>query len=108
MWGQIAKVALAKKGDAHMAARLIAGRFFMERIMPETAAHLARISAGAATIPEMRKQGAQGELLKARLAYAAERGIELAMIVTQPGSGSQRNAERRGFRPVYTRMKWRR
>jgi hypothetical protein len=26
----------------------------------------------------------------------------------QPGSGSQRNAERNGFRIAYTRIKWRR
>jgi len=64
--------------------------------------------AGAATIPAARRQGAQGELLRARLAFAAARGIELAMVVTQPGSASQRNAERQGFRPVYTRVKWRR
>jgi hypothetical protein len=27
-------------------------------------------------------------------------------MVTQPGSGSQRNAERHGFRIAYTRTKW--
>ena len=64
--------------------------------------------AGAATIPAARRRGAQRELLRARLAFAAARGIELAMVVTQPGSASQRNAERQGFRPVYTRVKWRR
>jgi GNAT superfamily N-acetyltransferase len=64
--------------------------------------------AGASTIPAARRRGAQLALLEARLAFAAERGIDLAMIVTQPGSASQRNAERRGFRPVYTRAKWQR
>ena len=62
--------------------------------------------AGASTIPAARRRGAQRSLLEARLRYAAERGIELAMVVTQPGSASQRNAERQGFRPVYTRAKW--
>ena len=38
--------------------------------------------AGAATIPSARKQGAQRALLQARLAFAAARGIELAMVVT--------------------------
>jgi hypothetical protein len=28
------------------------------------------------------------------------------MIVAEPGSESQRNAERRGFRVAYTRLKW--
>lgn len=64
--------------------------------------------AGATTVPEARRRGAQLALLQARLGFAASRGIDLAMIVTQPGSGSQRNAERRGFRPMYTRVKWRR
>jgi hypothetical protein len=62
--------------------------------------------AGASTIPDARRQGAQLALLQARLAFAADRQIELAMVVTQPGSASQRNAERQGFRPVYTRSKW--
>lgn len=64
--------------------------------------------AGAATIPSARRGGAQRELLRARLELAAARGIHLAMIVAQPGSASQRNAERQGFRPMYTRAKWQR
>jgi GNAT superfamily N-acetyltransferase len=64
--------------------------------------------AGAATIPSARRRGAQLALLDARLAFASARGIDLAMVVTQPGSASQRNAERQGFRPVYTRAKWQR
>lgn len=62
--------------------------------------------AGACTIPEGRRQGAQLALLYARLNYAAERGCELAMMCAEPGSSSQRNAERRGFRIAYTRTKW--
>jgi GNAT superfamily N-acetyltransferase len=64
--------------------------------------------AGAATIPSARRLGAQRALLHARLTFALQRGIALAMVVTQPGSASQRNAERQGFRPVYTRAKWQR
>ena len=62
--------------------------------------------AGASTIPEGRKQGAQLALLDARLRYAAEQGCELAMMCAAPGSASQRNAERQGFRIAYTRIKW--
>lgn len=62
--------------------------------------------AGASTIPAARRQGAQGALLEHRLGFAAERGADLAMIVTAPGSVSQRNAERQGFRVAYTRTKW--
>ena len=63
--------------------------------------------AGASTIPEARKQGAQRALLDARLRYAVEAGCELAMMCAEPGSASQRNAEREGFRIAYTRIKWR-
>lgn len=64
--------------------------------------------AGASTIPSARGRGAQLALLEARLAFAAGRGIDLAMVVTLPGSGSERNARRQGFRPAYGRVKWRR
>jgi hypothetical protein len=63
--------------------------------------------AGASTIPEARKQGAQLALLEARLRYGADKGCDLAMMGAQPGSASQRNAERHGFRIAYTRIKWR-
>jgi hypothetical protein len=63
--------------------------------------------AGASTVPEARKQGAQLALLETRLQTAAERGCDLAMMCTLPGSASQRNAERQGFRIAYTRIKWR-
>lgn len=66
-------------------------------------AHLA----GASTIPEARRRGAQRALLAARLRYAAERGCTLATMGAAPGSASQRNAERQGFRIAYTRLKWR-
>ena len=62
--------------------------------------------AGASTVPEWRKRGAQLALLDARLRHAAEQGCDIAMICTQPGSASQRNAERHGFRIAYTRAKW--
>ncbi len=63
--------------------------------------------AGASTIPAGRNLGAQALLLAARLDEARRRGCDLAMMVTTPGSTSQRNAERRGFRVAYTRTKWR-
>ena len=64
------------------------------------------LMAGASTIPEARKQGAQLALLESRLNYAAEQGCDIAMICALPGSASQRNAERQGFRIAYTRIKW--
>lgn len=64
--------------------------------------------AGASTRPEWRRRGVQGALLDARLRYAVEQGCDLAMIAAQPGSTSQFNAERHGFRIAYTRIKWER
>jgi Acetyltransferase (GNAT) family len=62
--------------------------------------------AGASTIPEGRRRGAQLALLNARLRFASEKGCRLAMICALPGSQSQKNAEKQGFRIAYTRTKW--
>lgn len=59
--------------------------------------------AGAATLPAHRRRGVQTALLSARLAEAEAAGCELAVITTQPGSTSQRNAQGRGFSLLYTR-----
>jgi hypothetical protein len=58
MWAQMAKVALAKKAASNgvgpkMDAKLTTAKFFMERMLPETGAHLARISTGAETVMNM-------------------------------------------------------
>jgi acyl-CoA dehydrogenase len=56
MWARMAKSAQEKLAEGSSDARsfyenkLVTGRYFMERIMPETAAHLARISTGADTM----------------------------------------------------------
>jgi len=64
--------------------------------------------AGASTVPAARRRGAQRALLAARLRFARENGCPLAMMAALPGSASQRNAERQGFRIAYTRIKWHR
>ena len=61
---------------------------------------------GSATVPELRRRGLQTALLHERMRYAFVHGCDLAMMVAQPGSDSQRNAERKGFRIAYTRTKW--
>jgi alkylation response protein AidB-like acyl-CoA dehydrogenase len=56
MWCRIAEASLAKKaGDSasRYSAKLVTARFFMERMLPETATRLARIQAGAASTMEM-------------------------------------------------------
>lgn len=62
--------------------------------------------AGASTVPEGRRTGAQSALLEARLRFASENGCAIAMMGANPGSQSQRNAEKNGFRIAYTRTKW--
>ncbi|HEU4987926.1 MAG TPA: acyl-CoA dehydrogenase C-terminal domain-containing protein [Rhizobiaceae bacterium] len=53
MWAEMVKVSQAKLTEgadgvsSFYENKIVTGRFFMERVMPETAAHLARISSGA-------------------------------------------------------------
>ena len=56
---------------------------------------------GDATLPEFRRSGIQSALVQARLRAAAEAGLDLAAVVAQGGSTSQRNYERMGFRVAY-------
>jgi GNAT superfamily N-acetyltransferase len=56
-----------------------------------------------ATLAAHRRRGVHGALIEARLAHARAAGADLAVVVTEPGSASQRNLEtRRGFRVGYT------
>ncbi|GAA4129054.1 acyl-CoA dehydrogenase [Aminobacter aganoensis] len=56
MWGRMVKTAQDKlatgaNGSADFyETKLVTGRYFMERVMPETSAHLARLSTGSATM----------------------------------------------------------
>jgi GNAT superfamily N-acetyltransferase len=59
---------------------------------------------GASTRPAYRRRGVQAALLHARLSAAREMGCDLALVMTEPGSESQRNIERAGFQVAYTRM----
>jgi hypothetical protein len=57
MWARMAKVAqdkIASDGATpYLTTKLVTGRFFMERMLPETALHLARIQTGSATTMEL-------------------------------------------------------
>lgn len=64
------------------------------------------ILAGASTIPDARRRGAQNALLAARLRFADEKGCRFAMMCALPGSQSQKNAQKNGFQIAYTRTKW--
>jgi ribosomal protein S18 acetylase RimI-like enzyme len=59
---------------------------------------------GAGTLTAHRGRGFQTALFRARMAAAAEAGCEYAVVVTQGGSASQRNAERLGFRVAYSKV----
>jgi GNAT superfamily N-acetyltransferase len=59
--------------------------------------------AGAATLPEHRRQGVQTALLRHRLLDAARRGCDVAVVTTQPGSKSTENVQRFGFSVLYVR-----
>jgi len=57
MWARMAKVAQDKLAEAgeqpNLKAKLVTGKFFMERMLPETSVHLARIQTGSATTMEL-------------------------------------------------------
>ncbi len=59
MWARIAEAANrilaagANGAPERMTAKLVTGRFFVERMLPETATHLARIQAGAASTMDL-------------------------------------------------------
>ena len=52
MWAKMAKTALAKAGDAEpfYKNKLITARYFFDRMLPDTAAHLAKMKAGCDTM----------------------------------------------------------
>jgi hypothetical protein len=56
------------------------------------------------TLEKYRGQGLHLALIRARLSHAAEQGCDLATASTAPGSTSQHNYERAGFRVIYTKL----
>lgn len=58
---------------------------------------------GAGTLPQFRRRGIQAAMLGLRLKAGAEADCEIAVVVTQGGSVSQRNCERVGFRVAYSK-----
>lgn len=59
---------------------------------------------GAGTLTDYRGRGLQTALLRARMAAAVQAGCEYAVVVTQGGTTSQRNAERLGFQVAYSKV----
>jgi GNAT superfamily N-acetyltransferase len=112
-WSELAGAAAFMLGVGRMQAAADGYHLFLTEIAGQPVAAGALVVhegvallAGASTIPAARQRGAQLALLAARLQFAHARGCDLAMMCAEPGSGSQRNAERNGFRIAYTRTKW--
>jgi hypothetical protein len=59
---------------------------------------------GASTRVAFRRRGIQTALIHARMKASQEKGNKLVMVVTEPGSHSQRNLEKIGFRLAYTKV----
>jgi alkylation response protein AidB-like acyl-CoA dehydrogenase len=61
MWCRIVEAAMGSlardASAARMREKLVTGRFFVERMLPETALHLARIRLGAANVMELPAEG---------------------------------------------------
>src|SRR5579871_6454618 len=57
MWAKMAKVVHGKIAGSgattYLSTKLVTGRFFMERVLPATSSHLARIQSGSATMMEL-------------------------------------------------------
>ncbi len=54
MWAQIARACLTKgEADPFYANKLVVGRYFVERIIPEGTAHLAKLKTGSATLMQL-------------------------------------------------------
>jgi len=59
---------------------------------------------GDGVIPRFRGRGLQQALIRARLAFARERGCDLACASTAPGTASQRSYEACGFHVAYPKL----
>ena len=59
---------------------------------------------GASTRVAYRRRGVQRALIEARVAEAHRLGCDLAVVLTEPGSHSQRNLQRAGFALAYTKV----
>jgi GNAT superfamily N-acetyltransferase len=84
---------------AFVDGRMVAGAGGL--IVPEH--HMAGFF-GAGTLPEHRGRGIQQAFMRERLRLAQQAGCDLAVTLTMPGTTSQRNVERAGFRAAYTKV----
>lgn len=62
------------------------------------------VLSGTSVLPGARGRGLQRHLIQARLAWARSRGCTVACSATLPGTASQANLERCGFRVAYPKL----
>jgi len=84
---------------AYLDGRMIAGAGGL--LVPE---HNMAAFFGAGTLPEFQGRGLQSAFMQERLRIVQQAGCDLAITLTMPGTTSQRNAERAGFRMAYTKV----
>lgn len=58
------------------------------------------------TLEAFRGRGLQKALLRTRLSFAMKKGVKIATVTTEPGSISDANIQKIGFRCAYTRLKF--
>ncbi len=118
--GEIVESAFFPDGAPEAYRGLIAPFYQMERALPFVASVEGKLVAcgtglvipehrvfalcGAGTLIEYRGHGLQTALLRARTAAAVQAGCEYAVVVTNGGTTSQRNAERLGFSVAYSKV----
>jgi ribosomal protein S18 acetylase RimI-like enzyme len=73
--------------------------------IPHHAKGLAAIY-GSCTVPEFRRLGVHGEMLRLRVETARAAGCDMVMATALPGSDSERNLERCGFEVCYVKKTW--
>jgi GNAT superfamily N-acetyltransferase len=66
--------------------------------------HAVAYLAGTGVLPSARGRGAQGALIRQRLARARALGCSVAASSTLPGTTSHQNMERHGFRAAYPKL----
>ncbi|GMA17345.1 GNAT family N-acetyltransferase [Deinococcus metallilatus] len=113
VWADLAAQAFGPGSEviSRLNARL-AGPHHLLAVVEGTPAGVAALSVwegvaacySAATLPAWRCQGVQTALLAARLHLAARLGADLASVFVRPGSGSERNVRRAGFRLTGMRL----
>lgn len=106
-WAQLSARGFGPGSEATMrvVARAPGAHLFVARLDGEPAGSGAlsikrQVAAlyGMSTLPGSRQRGVQAALLAARLQAAANAGATLATVFTTPGTGSERNIVRAGFR----------